>query len=115
MLRAERVLFAPAHCFDAVSGNTERHQKLLRRIGAPLPESQVVFFRTALVAMAFDGYADLRVRAQEFRVLLQVSAGVGGDFRFIVIEIRVCYVLVEQRAYVRRGSRRWSGCGGRSN
>src|SRR5579859_3912712 len=114
MLRAERVLFAPAHCFDAVTGDTERDQILLGCVGAPLPEAQVVFFRAPLVAMALDGYADLRVGAQKFRVLLQGSARIGCDVRLVVIEIGVLYVLGEQSIYVRRGSRRWSGRG-RSN
>src|SRR5690349_19181413 len=69
VLGAERMFLAPAHCFDAVARDSERDHVILHGIRAPLAQAKVVFRRAALVAMALHRHVDLRIGAQEFRVL----------------------------------------------
>src|ERR1700683_3113871 len=96
VLGAEWPLFAPAHRIHAVGGNAERNKVILGSLGAAFTEANVVFRRAALIAMALDGHADLRIRAQEFRGLGQVSAGVATNIGFVEVEIGVLHVLLEQ-------------------
>src|SRR5580698_3396086 len=42
-LRAERLLLAVADHTDTIRSHARRHQRVLRRIGAVLPQRQVVF------------------------------------------------------------------------
>src|SRR5207248_8886981 len=58
---AAGLLLAVAHGPDARSVHTEVHQVLLRRVGAPLAEREVVLGGAALVAVSFD--ADAQVGA----------------------------------------------------
>src|SRR5690348_13541852 len=102
VLRAERMLLAPAHCLDAIAGNSQRNEILLRRIRAPLPQSEVVLFRAALVAVPLERYADLRIGTQELRILLQRRSGITANLRLVVIEVRVLDVLIEQVAHAWR-------------
>src|SRR5690242_19607178 len=96
VLGAERMLLAPAHCLDAIAGNSERNEILLRRIRAPLPQSEVVLFRAALVAVAFERHADLRIRTQALCILLQRRSRVPANLRFVVLVVRSLDVLIEQ-------------------
>jgi len=96
VLGAEWPLFAPARGIHAVGGNAERNKVILGSLGAAFTEANVVFRRATLIAMALDGHADLRIRAQEFRGLCQVSAGVATNIGFVEVKVGVLHVLLEQ-------------------
>src|ERR1700735_1836643 len=59
-LRAERLLFTIAHSGQAIGGNSELHQEIACGLCTPLAETEIVFRRAALVAMALDAHLDLR-------------------------------------------------------
>ena len=111
VLGAEWPLFAPAHGIHAVGGNAERNKVILGSLGAAFTEANVVFRRAALIAMALDGHANLRIRAQEFCGFCQVSAGVATNIGFVEVKVGVLHVLLEQftQALV-CGRRRFHGC-----
>src|ERR1700683_430924 len=96
VLGAEWPLFAPAHGIHAVGGNAERNKVILGSLGAAFTEANVVLRRAALIAMALDGHANLRIRAQEFCGFCQVSAGVATNIGFFEIKVGVLHVLLEQ-------------------
>src|SRR5262249_28748579 len=66
-----RALLAVADRRQARGRDAERHQHILRRLGAALAERQIVFPRAALVAMTLDRHADIRVAAQPLGLALQ--------------------------------------------
>ena len=53
MSAAEGPLLAIAHRLDAVGSYAQRHQKVFGRLRPPVSQSQVVFRRATLVAVAF--------------------------------------------------------------
>src|SRR6267154_1315460 len=65
-LGAEGLFFAEAYGADAIGGDAQGDEILLYCAGAAIAKSEVVFGGAALVAMAFDGYANAGVIAQEF-------------------------------------------------
>src|ERR1700733_9095952 len=97
---AERPLFPPAHRIHTVGGDAERNKVILGGLSSAFTEADVVFSGTALVALAFDGDADLRVRAQKFGGLRQIISGVRANIRLVEVEVRVLYILLEQLAQV---------------
>src|ERR1700740_1447625 len=62
---AEGLFFAEADGAHAIGRDAQGDEILLHRVGAPIAESEVVFGGAALVAMAFNGHANLRIVAQE--------------------------------------------------
>ena len=62
-LHAERLFLAEADGVETISGDSQRDQVLFHRSGAAIAEGEVVFRRTALVAMTFDRDANLGVVA----------------------------------------------------
>src|SRR5579859_983378 len=93
VLGANRAFLAPTGRLHAVRGNAERDQEILRCLRAPLAQAKIVFRGAALVAIAFDRNASLRVGAEEFRVLGQYLASLAAEIRFIRVEVGVFDVL----------------------
>src|SRR4029077_4348349 len=62
---AEGLFLAEADGAHAIGRDAQGDEILLHRAGAAIAEREVVFRRAALVAMAFNGYANLRIIAQE--------------------------------------------------
>src|SRR5580693_3724492 len=112
VLGAERTFLAPADGVHAIGADAQRNQIILRRLRAPFAQADIVFGGTALVAMAFDGHADLRIRAQEFRGFGEGVAGVGANVRFVEIKESVFHVLFEEFAHalIAGGSNSGSAC-----
>src|SRR5512133_407076 len=54
MSHGARFFLAEADCFDLLLGHAEQAQPALDRIGALLPQRQVVFAAAAFVGIAFD-------------------------------------------------------------
>src|SRR5712692_7763206 len=102
-LRAEGLFLAETDGADAVGGDAQGDEILLDRTGATIAEREVVFGGTALVAMAFDGHAKLRVIAQEVGGLGERFASVRANVGFVEVEIGVTDFLVEERIPVRLG------------
>src|SRR5271156_3206388 len=106
VLGAEWPLFAPAHRIHAVGWDAERNKIVLGSLGSAFTEADVVFRGAALVAVAFDGDADLRIRAQKLRSLCEIVAGVATNVGFVEVKISVLHVLLEQLAQVLISARR---------
>src|ERR1700735_1207408 len=103
---AEWPLFAPAHGIHAVGRNAKRNKIILGSLGSAFAEANIIFGGTTLVAMALDGYSDLRIRPQKFSGLSQISAGVGANVGFVEVKIRVLHILFEQLAQALISARR---------
>src|SRR5438046_868126 len=58
-LHAERLLLAEADGAEAVGRDAQRDEILLDGTGAAITEAEVIFGRTTLIAMTFDGYLTL--------------------------------------------------------
>src|SRR5579883_161122 len=82
---ANRPFFAVADGHHAVCGYALRGQKFFDGIGAPIAEAEVVFFASALIAVAFDGEADVWVRFEPGGVGLKSRNLVGFDVGLVVI------------------------------
>src|ERR1700722_8266708 len=95
MLAAERPLFAPADRIHSRGGNAERDQVILCGLGGGVTETNVVFRGTTLIAMAFDGYANLRVRPQKLGRLGQIIACIGANIGLVKVEESVLHILLE--------------------
>src|SRR5260370_41498273 len=65
VLVAEGLFLAEADGADAIGGDAQGNEILLDGAGAAIAEREVVFGGPGLVAMAFNGHANLRVVAQE--------------------------------------------------
>src|SRR5258706_1535793 len=102
-LVAEGLFFAEADGADAIGGEAQGDEILLDGAGAAIAEREVVLGGTALVAVAFDGDAELRVIAQEVSGLGECCAGVRANVCFVEIKIGVLDFLWEERIQVRRG------------
>src|SRR5580698_6063355 len=94
-LGAEGLLLAVADDANAVGGNACGYQCVLGGVGTILSESQVVFIRSALVAVAADDHLDVRMANQERGVLGQDSRGVVADVVGVVVEEGVLHVGLE--------------------
>jgi hypothetical protein len=68
-LHAEGLFLAEAHGAEAVGRDAQGDEVLLNGTGATVAEREVVFGRAALVAMAFDREANLRVLTKEIASL----------------------------------------------
>lgn len=95
MLAAERTLFAPTDRVHSRRGNAERDQVVLGGLGAAFTEADVVFGGTTFIAMAFDGYANLRIRPQELRGLGQIIARIGANVGLVKVEEGVLHILLK--------------------
>src|SRR5579871_5442352 len=86
---AERFFLAEAGGGKPVRGDSQRFQELLHGVRALLPQAEIVFGGSALIAIAFDDYFDLRMRAQELRGLRKSVFRVGTQVGLVVIEVGV--------------------------
>ena len=66
-LHAEGLFLAVADGAQPVRRNAERYKELFYGGGAAVAEGEVVFRRTTLIAVAFDGYLEPRILLQEIR------------------------------------------------
>ena len=78
---------------------------MLDGAGATIAEREVVFGGAALVAMAFNGHANLRVVAQEVGGFSERLAGIRTNVSLVEIEIGILDILSEQRIQVGRRRR----------
>src|SRR5580698_7475637 len=99
VLGAEGPFFAPADGVHAVRADPQRNQIILRCLRAPFTQADVVFGGTPLVAMAFDGYAHLRIGTQKFRRLGESVARVRAYIGLVEIKVSVLHVLLEKFAH----------------
>src|SRR5580658_7234239 len=106
VLGAERTFLAPADGVHAIGTDAQRNQIILGRLRAPFAQADIVFGGTPLIAMAFDGDADLRIGTQEFGGLGESVARIGANVGLIEIKVSVFHVLLEKFAHtlVGRGS-----------
>src|SRR5260370_40394180 len=88
-LSAEGLLLAEAGGVEAIGSNSERLEILLDGIGSANAEAEVVLRRAALVAVAFNGCFDGRVRLQEVRGLGESYAGIRTSVCRVVVEVGV--------------------------
>src|ERR1700747_2179609 len=102
--RAERLLFAVADGLDTACNDSQCTQSSLHRAGTLVAQGQVELGRSALVAVSFDRYIDIRVLTEELRVGLQRRLLVATNIRLVVVEVDVLDVLTEQVFVAHRGS-----------
>jgi hypothetical protein len=81
-----RAFLAVADGRDAIGIDAERDQIVLRRVGTPFAERQVVLAGTAFVAVPYDRDADLRVGHHPFGPAADGAFGVGRDNGAVVRE-----------------------------
>jgi hypothetical protein len=93
---AEGLFLAPTDGVDAIGGNAEADKIFLDGIGAALSECKVVFGGTALVAVAFNGEALVRIALQEVGGFLKSDAGIGTNISLVVVEVGVAYFFEEE-------------------
>src|SRR5271166_2413323 len=70
---AERLFFAVTDGFDAIAGDSSLDERILYGVGAIGAQGQVIFGRTALVAMALDGNVNVGMLLQELGITLHRS------------------------------------------
>src|SRR5690242_4645745 len=109
MIGAEGTFLAPTGGLNPIGTDTERNQEVLRSIGPALTEAEVVFGRTAFVAMSLERDLYLRIRTQEFGVFCKNRACIVPQVGFIRIEVSVLNALREKFAHVRGCRRRRCG------
>ena len=93
---AEGFFLAPTGCENAIGRKAEADEIFLDGVGAALAEGEVVFGGTALVAVAFDGDADVGIIFQEVGGPLKSSAGIGTNFGGVIVEVGVTDFLEEE-------------------
>src|SRR5208283_2031651 len=109
--RTLRPFLPVADGFQPVSGQPQRHQELLGGAGAAIAQPDVVFGRTALVAMAF--HRDHSVGEigqngfQSGRVAAKRIARIAADIALVVVEVGVLSLRAD--ALLDRLARRWWG------
>src|ERR1700722_4454977 len=111
-LHAERLLFAETDGVDAIGGDAQGDEILLRGAGTTIAESKVVFGGAALVAVTFDGDALGRIAAEILGGLSEGGAGVGTNVGFVEVEIGVANFTREDFILRGLGRRSSSGCDG---
>src|SRR6266849_9346391 len=94
-LGAEGLFFAEADGAEAIGGDAQRDEILLDGAGAAIAEREVVFGGAALVAVAFDGHAKLRIVAQELGGRGERLASVLANVGFVEIEVSVADCIIE--------------------
>src|ERR1700760_4716531 len=110
-LGAELLFLAIAHGADAIWADSPIHQRLLGRVRSVLAQGEVIFRRSAVIAIAADNHLQSRMRGQEACVLRQNSLGVGTNLVAVVIEegrlhILLEYLLLHGLSGLRRSRRR---------
>src|ERR1700733_14362550 len=85
-LGAELLFLAVAHGADAIWTDSPIDQSLLGRVGTVLAQGEVIFRRSAVIAIAPDDNFEGRMRSQEACILSQNSLSVGTDLIAVVIE-----------------------------
>jgi hypothetical protein len=85
-LHAKGFFLAEADRVYALGGDSKGDQVLLDGAGAAIAQSEVVFGRTALVAMTLDRHPLCWIAAQVAGSLGQSSACVGPDIRLVKVE-----------------------------
>src|ERR1700732_1222683 len=88
-LRAEGLFLAEANGADAIAGDPQGDEILLNGACAAIAEREVVFGGAALVAVALDGDANLRIVAQEVSRFGEGFAGIRANVCFVEIKIGV--------------------------
>src|SRR5208282_4317390 len=95
-LGAERFLFAHGHGLDAIAAHSSLDERILHRAGAIGAEGEVIFGRAALVAVSFDGDADVGMLLQELGIGLQRSVLRRAYIGLVVVEVDILDILREE-------------------
>src|SRR6266851_1345506 len=101
VLVAEGLFLAETDRGQPVGGNAQRNEVLLHGAGAAIAERQVVFRGAALVAVAFNGHAKLRIVAQKLGGLGERLASVGANVGLVEVEIGIAHFISEDFVVVR--------------
>ena len=98
---ASGAFFAIADGLQTVNGHSQLHQEIARGRGTPIAQSEVVFSRTALVAVTFDSDRSAREvnenSPERFGIGRQGSARVIADIVRIVIVESVTQIGLDSR------------------
>src|SRR5215472_10183797 len=103
-LHAEGLFLAPTGGGQTLGRNAKADEVLLDGVGSAIAQSEIVFGRTALVAVAFDGDASLGIILEEVGCLLQCLARIGPDFGGVVVEISIADLFVPEFIKAELGS-----------
>ena len=95
-LGAERLLFPVADRLDAAGIDTLRGQHILDCGGALVSQSQVVFGRTAFVAVSLDRDVHVGMLYQKLSIGLDRTLLIGADVSPIVVKVNILDTLSEQ-------------------
>src|SRR5208282_1238117 len=95
-LGAEWFLFAVADGLDAIAADSGLDKRILYRVGAIGAQGQVIFCRSALVAMALDGDVDIGMLLQEARIALHRALVGCAYIVLVVVEVNIFYILREE-------------------
>src|SRR6266545_5688457 len=82
-----RPLLAPRLRFDAARIDAVAYEVLLRGLRAAIAEGEVVFVRTAFVAVPADSDPEVGIRLQNRDLLIERAHVVGADVRFVEVEV----------------------------
>ena len=104
--RAEGLLLSVADDADAAGGDAIGHKRLLKRLGAALPERDVVLCRSALVAVPSDDQFHLGMLEQERGILFSYRRVLRTEIGLVVVEVDVMHVLLEELVFGQRRGRR---------
>src|SRR5438094_3911079 len=85
-LGAERLLFPVTNGLDSVRGDPSRNQRVLHRAGAIVAECEVVLGRSAFVAVALNGEADIGMLLQERDICLNRRLFGRANVGLVVVE-----------------------------
>src|SRR5580700_1797688 len=92
-IRANRTFLAEADGLQAIVRYAELNQEFLHSQGAPVAQSQIVLFRSTLIAMTLNDDGEGRIGRQNsldhLRVLGQRIAAVSPNIVLVVIEVHV--------------------------
>src|SRR5947199_8643501 len=110
-LHAERLLLAEADGAEAVGRDAQRDEILLDGTGAAITEAEVIFGRTTLIAMTFDGYLELWIALQEVGGPREGRASIGTNVSLVIVEIGVADF--SQEKFIVRGASWVRRVGGR--
>jgi hypothetical protein len=84
-----RLLFAVGNDGELSGADTKGNQVVFGSQGTAFAESQVVFIRTALVAVTFDDYLGAAVGLQLFGVFCKGFSGIGRKSELIKLKVNV--------------------------
>lgn len=95
MFITEGVLLAIAGRLDPGFVDAQADHVFLGSIGAAIPKPKVIFLAPPLIAVAFDGEANVAVQIEKDGIFLQRFARVGTNVGLVIIKISVFHCFLE--------------------